>query len=189
MTANLLRFEYGQMNNLLNILPPRSGWKMLSTLITHRIAKGDETFIKKNISFSDFMDIDKVFCPVCLSDFQWFLIVYDKSSRTSTVYNTLDSLSADQTTAIDILTSNLCSFFRIDKDGWTINNSNEIEKTTSFTGSGYWIANTIWQLFHDQPTKLDVRDIIHDLTKSDNKIKKHKNKLKKKLLIEIKDLT
>jgi len=141
ITADLLRFEYNQMNNLLNILPPRSGWRMLSTLLTLRIARGYETFIKKNISYNSFIDIDKVMCPVCLSDFQWLLVVFDKPSRTSTIYNTLDSLSADQTTGIETLTSNLCSFFRIDKEGWTIISSDDIEKTNTFTESGYWIAN------------------------------------------------
>ena len=93
ITANLLRFEYSQMNNLVDMLPLRPNWITLSPQMAFRIAKGDETFIRKNISFNTFVGIDKVLCPICLSDFQWFLIVFDRPSRTSTVFNSLESLT------------------------------------------------------------------------------------------------
>jgi len=150
-TMNLRRFEYFQMSNLIDILPPNDKWLTLSTQATYQIAKNNESYIKSNISYKIFINIDKVFCPLCISDLQWILVVFDVNNKTTIVYNVMESLTLEQELAINSINANLLSFFRLGGEGWILKQSNDLPTSQKFAESGYWIANSIWQLYHNNP--------------------------------------
>ena len=100
------------MTKLIQNLQIPDNILILDHRVTHKISKGNEDFIKKNITYSRFIGKSLVLCSVYISDMQWVLISFDQENQRTSILNRLPQLTDEQWRAIKTLNTNLHSFYR-----------------------------------------------------------------------------
>ena len=76
------------------------------------IATQDEEFIRREISFKNFINIDLVFCPIKIRDQEWTLLIFDNKMRKSYFLHSDISDIIKLNYIGQIITDNLNSFYR-----------------------------------------------------------------------------